>query len=361
MGITGKRLLNLDDYPDVSYFKPKEGKNIIDIIPWIIQTNNHPAGMSAGLEDYILDIWVHYNVGAMESRYVCLERTFGKPCPICEEMKALKEDENATEKQINDLKPKHRAVYNLIDLSNENKGIQLFNVSHWNFEKELVEEAETAEEEIIVFSDLKVGRSIRFRANEVQRGGFKPYFEYKSFSFLERDEYDSDILNEAIPLYKILHIPTYEEVKADFLNISTNEMEEEEEKKEEVEEKITNNRKKRNTTSNREDNEDVPFDADKNEEEVDGEEVEVDEDEEVDMINNMNKKELRKHIKDNNLNIKITKEMSKDDIISLIKNTNKKEKSDSNECPHGHIFGEDLDDYDECYTCKKYDECSEAF
>jgi len=332
MGKGGKGILNLEDYSDLSYYKPKEGKNIIDIIPWIVQTDTHPDGMEIGDEDYILKVWVHFGVGPMSSTYVCLERTFGKPCPICEEMKALKDDENATDDQINKLKPKHRAFYNVIDLKAENKGIQLFHVSHWNFEKELADEAETAEEEIIVFSDLKEGRSVRFRANEVQRKGFKPYLEYKSFSFEDRDEYEESIQEETIPLDKVLYIPTYDEVKAAFLNLSIDDI----------------NNKKEDTLPRK--SREVPFEVDEK----------IEEEGNV-PITEMTKKELRIYIKENQLDIKITREMSTGDIVKLIEGTDEKEPIlVTYTCPHGHKFGIDIDDHNECFTCEIFQECSDS-
>ena len=37
----------------------------------------------------------------------------------------------------------------------------------------------------------------------------------------------------------------------------------------------------------------------------------------------------------------------------------RKKKKQELECPHGHEFGEDLDDHDECETCAVWTECQE--
>ena len=368
-GRSGVRLLDLSDYPNISVFKPKDGKkHKIDIIPWIIQTENHPQGMEPGLEDYVLDIWVHYGVGTMESTYICLERTFGKPCPICEERKAMKEDEDADEKEIRNLVPKHRAIYNLIDLDDEGKGVQLFNVSHWNFEKELTEEAKTAEDETVVFSDLNKGRTIKFRANEVQRKGYKPFFEFKSFGFEERDPIDESILDEAVPLDVVVHIPTYEEVKAAFLNLSMDDGDDNprkiskageitDEEDEDEEETPKSNKRKSKKDKPKEIEPEDPTDDDDDEEE----------EEEETSLEDMTRGELKKYIKENKLGIKVTRGMSTEDIVKEINNIlvgaeEEEEDDDDDEkpkCPYGYEFGDDWDEYPKCKKCKKNKECGD--
>ena len=228
----GARYLSTTGYDEVKWFKPQSKvKNCIDILPYVITTKNHPQGMKIGYEDYLLDLFVHKNVGPRDDSFICLSKNFGKPCPICEEMARLSKEGKDDEAKA--IKPSRRAVYNVIDLNNPDEGIQLFDVSHWLFEKELTEELKGCytDGEIPIFSDLEEGMSIKFRGSDKVFKGNK-YLEYKTFSFEDRDEdYDDKILDEVYPLDAMLVIPTYEEVYASFYGEDADEEEEEVEEK----------------------------------------------------------------------------------------------------------------------------------
>jgi len=213
----GKRYLNLEGYKDVKFFKPKtKGKNIIDIIPYIVTTKNHPQKIKPDYEDYILDIYVHKNVGPGDDQFICLKSTFQKACPICEQKAVLEKSGKKDEADL--LKPKHRGIYNIIDLDNEDDGIQIFDSTHYFFEKEVMEELESEfeDEEVPVLADIEEGLTITFKAKEETYGKAK-FQKFRSFTFDEREEpYGEEILDEAYPLEAMLVIPTYAEVEAAF-------------------------------------------------------------------------------------------------------------------------------------------------
>lgn len=228
-GRNGRRVLDFSKVGEVNFYKPEEGTNKIDIIPYIIKTDNHPqreeAGMEKGYEDYLLDIWVHSFVGPMEESFLCLKKTFGKPCPICEEA-ALMRKNGEDEDEVKALKPSRRVFYNVIDVDDRDKGIQIFESSHYLFEKELLEEAESnGDGEIITFADIEEGSTIAFRAAEETGGKYK-YLKFKSFKFKERKEnYEEDILEESYSLDELMVIPVYEDVHNAFHGIADDESE----------------------------------------------------------------------------------------------------------------------------------------
>lgn len=307
-GAGGARVLDLSDHEKVEFFVPKKGKNIIDIIPYEVKSNNHPKGLKPGDLDYLLDYFVHYEVGPAKDRFVCLARTFGKPCPICEEIDALK-DQGVDPDDIDRLKPKRRVLYNIIDLAEEDKGIQLFESSHFLFEKELLEEA-GSDEEMIVFSDLEDGASIKFRASE-KSFGKNTFMEFKSFSFEDRDEpYEDSIIDDAYSLDELLVIPSYNTVRDSFHGVDVSDEDEEEEEKPKS--------KKPDKSSTK-----------RSKPKVDEEDDEPEDDEEEEEEKPKGKK-------------------------------SSKEKSAKGKCPAGHKFGKDCDDYDDCVECDCWDECSEA-
>lgn len=219
----GKSFLNFAQFGDVKLYKPSEGINLIDILPYIVSTNHHPQGIAKGDPDYILDIWAHQGMGPTnDDAFVCLEKTFRKSCPICEEREArLKAGADWKSDDIQELLSSRKAIYNVIE-EDEPDVIKIFIASYAYFERDgLLDELEDYEkrEEQIVFSSLKNGRSIKFKA-KTYKFGKRDYFKYKNFTFEERDKpYPESILNKVYPLDSMLIIPTYEEVRDAFFAV----------------------------------------------------------------------------------------------------------------------------------------------
>jgi hypothetical protein len=217
---------------DVTFFSTSEGKNRINIIPYTIKTKNHPLVKSGDMEigdtDYVMDVYVHRGVGASEGSVICLKETYGKPCPICEQMALLRKQGKNDE--AGDLKPSRRVFYNVENTKEPGK-LQVFETSHYLFEKELIDEARDDEEGgFIDFADPVKGKEIKFRANKVKKNKYE-FTEYKSFSFEDRDEPVSDeLLESAISFDEIMIVPTYEEVEKMFYGTDDEDEDDEEEK-----------------------------------------------------------------------------------------------------------------------------------
>lgn len=199
---------------EATFFTPQIGRNRINIIPYQIKSKNHPlvikGSLNVGDLDYVMDLFVHRNVGASESSVICLKKNYGKNCPICEMQDKFRKE--GKEKEANEFKASRRVFYNVQDLQEPHR-LKIFETSHFLFEKELIDESMDDDGGFVDFADVENGKEIRFRANEVQKGSIK-YKEFKSFSFNERQEAISDdIVNQAISFDDILSIPTYEEVK----------------------------------------------------------------------------------------------------------------------------------------------------
>ncbi len=218
-------VLDISDYEDVNFYKPEKGDNVIDIVPFEVSEEWYPTlrsprgkpiNVQVGDLDYKLEIAVHRGIGAEEKTVICLLRSFGKPCPICEERKAA--DDPAVEKE---LKSTWRSIYNVKEPEGEDT-IKIFDVSEYLFERELLEEA-TQGDDIVSFSDLEDGMSIKFRAKPEKYDG-NAYFKFKKFDFVERDEeLDESILEDVYSFDTMLTIPTYEQIAALFLGASQDE------------------------------------------------------------------------------------------------------------------------------------------
>lgn len=287
----------------VSFWKPKSGKNFINILPFTISSKNNPEVRSGnaevGDEDFLLDLWIHGYVGPGNSDIICPKRNFGKPCPICEAADDYKEQ--GKDKESLKCRPAHRAIYNILDETDRDKGVQIWIASHKNFQQELMGEAADAGDDgkVVDFVDLKKGKVVKFRADEESFDKQK-YFKFKSFKFEDREEPIPSSIKESIynlDEYMIIH--SYDKIKALFYG-DDEESDDEEPKKADDEEE-----------------DDRKPSKDKDEEEEDDSSPLDDEEEKE----------------------------------------NEEEKPAGKKCPHGHKFSTDCDKFDECDDCKLYDDC----
>ena len=210
---SGKGVLDLRVLGDrrPTFFLPKNGDFYkIDIIPFLPKTNKMP-GFQPGLDEYALDYWRHAGIGPGEESFVCLARTFRKPCPICEELDMLKKS-GAPKEETGPLEPKRRLVYNIIDLDSKEQKVQLWEVSYHLFEKALIAAAQVGKHEVIAFSDLEEGKTIKFTAKQKSLGSYN-FIEATGIGFLDRPPYEDSILDESYPLDELLIVPTYEQVR----------------------------------------------------------------------------------------------------------------------------------------------------
>ena len=335
----GRGVLNFSEYDDISFFKPEKGNTYqIDVLPFIIETDKHPQGFEPGDQDYVLDYWAHFGVGPQSKSFLCLNKTYGKRCPICEIVDQLWKEKDPDKDEIQSIKAKRRVLYNVIDLNSEDKGTQLFSVSHWLFEKELLDEAENSE--IDTFADLEEGKTISFRA---VKGAFKDTVAFKKFDFEDRDEeYDEEIFDSVYPLDALLVVPTFDEVENAHLGIEDDEVENEDEATETKEEVET----------------EVPDDQEVEENEDKTEEVDFDK---------MKPKDLKQYIEDNGLDIKGYKKMKPKVLRQAVKDfmeeheqTEKDEVAGEDSCPYDLEFAVDFEEKKACEECNAWEKCAEA-
>lgn len=117
----------------------KEQPHIVDIIPWLAG-KNYPTktkDVSSGDWTHVLDLYVHPNVGPSKKMVVCPNLNYGDPCPICDEVRRLQDEEGLDWMSI-PFAPSRRCSYNVIVMDNQSteaEGIQIWEVSHGYSEK----------------------------------------------------------------------------------------------------------------------------------------------------------------------------------------------------------------------------------
>ena len=300
---------------DIVFFKPKKGKNSINIIPYIISSPDHPLvkdkTFKIGEQDYLMDLWIHRRVGPTEVDALCLKKNYGKACPICEE--ASKYYDKGMKDEGKALAASRRVWYNIIDVNDPDKGLQVFSTSHFLFEHELIEEALNGDngDEMVDFADISDGKVIEFRGAEKSLNK-NDYLEYKSFKFVDREEaLDESLMDDAISFDSLMVVPTYEELETVLFGGGDEE-------------------------------EAPPARPSKKKPEIDPDESDDEEEEE--------EEEPKKPAK------KVCPEPEKE----TPKKAAPADPAEYPDCPSGYNFGVDTDEYDECVKCKLYKACATA-
>lgn len=213
-------IFNKDAIPEgVEFWRCDEGAHLVDIIPFEagkdmpFGNDDHPI-TDQGELDYVLDIFVHANIGNMNKPYVCPYENFGLPCPICEFIKA-----NRLEKEDwRLLAAKHRVIYLLWvhdTREQEKKGVQIFEASHFFMEEKIEEIARLPRGGGFEnFSHPDRGKSLAW----TRKGKGMTNTQYLGHRFIEREEPIPDsILDQTFPLDSVVNMhPSYEEIEKEF-------------------------------------------------------------------------------------------------------------------------------------------------
>ena len=199
---------------DIPTWRPKDGAHIIDVIPYT--AGKLDPTVDAGDPTYTYEYWAHVRVGPNDGIYLCPTEMFNKPCPICEHRQKLRE---ADDEAWKGLFPKRRNLYNIIcyDRGEENKGVQVWDVSYHYFEKYVLAisrkpSRKGKRERTVNFVDVDNGKSINFTIEPAKSKNDYP--DFVGHSFDDRDyKIDDEMLDGAFILDESVHIASYEEIE----------------------------------------------------------------------------------------------------------------------------------------------------
>lgn len=362
----GSRLQALDfKNKDVTFWKLKYDesgvKSYINILPYEIKTKNHPLVRSGdaevGDEDSAFDVWVHQYIGPAHGDVICPQKMFFKKCPICEQGEKFRSEGKKDE--ASKCNPSHKVYYNIVDVKEPEKGVQIFQTSFKNFHKELMDEAGDAGEngEILDFVDFKHGKVVQFRATETNKGGMK-FPEFRSFKFQDREEpLDKSLKDDVISFDEFMVMHTYEELEKIFYGDDEDTSNSKDDDEEEEEDEVENNKDEGG------DEEEKPVKTNKSKRVVDEDE---DEDNPVPVKNEKRVEKTRKVNDDEDDENPLPKHPAKDleDEDSTLEAAKKavrnKKSSGDAQCPNDLTFGKDFESDDVCDNCDKYKECYKA-
>ena len=309
-------------------WNPGVGEHLIDILCYEAGAND-PL-VDEGEDTYGLMIGVHMRVGPDQKPFVCLGE-FDESCPVCEARNDLREAGEHKDVWV-PLFPSDRTLYNVSVLDNTDeykKGVQVWQVANFYMEKHLQKLSQRVVrpgmsktvDPYIYFSDpsAKEGRSIAFEIEQAKsKDSYKSYIGHR-FELREED-IPARIINGVYQLDQLIYIPEYDEVKE-------------------------------------------LFDKGKHTERVKDKEVESGVSEETELFDEYSKMSKRDLITEaRNLGVKITPKMRKnkallmDAVVAEALEVNRDMEEEAEEikaraCPHGHAFGEDAGEHEECDEC----------
>lgn len=297
----------------------------IDIIPYTVTDSRHPDQdteydiATEGSLWYRRPFKVHRNVGPDNDTVVCL-RSVGRKCPICE-YREKRAKEGAEKEELRELYGKSRSLYVVIPLGvkKHEEVPTIWDMSDKLFQEILNDELSISEEDRC-FPDLENGRTLTIKLRWKTLGN-NSYPEVRSISFSKRDPYPEKILDEVPNLDEVLKVLDYETIKAKFF-----------------------------------------------EEELGGSLREIDEEKEPPLRSETTRREVSERSRP-----KRDEDDEEKETVSRRRPVDKKEeepekverkpksersvRSSSMECPHGHEFGVDTEDFKECDTCDIWGKC----
>ena len=262
-------------------YKPKAGKAILDIIPFIAGAGNPNA--EEGEVHWERTFWTHRGIGPNQETFLCPAKTSNSKCPICEaRMQMAESEEDDDEKMRKSLLPKQRQLFNIIDRKNPDAGVQLLDMSSFLFGDVILETIQSADEgeNWDLFFTLDEGMSLRVVWSEEKFGGHS-FLKAGRIDFKEREEaYDEDILEKAACLDEILVEMEYKELKKRFLAVKAKDEDEDEEEEdtdtevdeEEKEDEAPKKKKKSKPVEEEDEEEDESEDEEEEDEEEEEEE-----------------------------------------------------------------------------------------
>lgn len=205
----------------VGFWKCTSAKHIIGYIPFIAGPNmpklfdNDPQrAIKEGEFIWLVDLWTHGYVGALEHPYVCPAKTNGLPCPICEH---LQQNRGTYSKEEYSRMKATRQTLHLIwchdNSEEEAKGIQIWQIAHYFMEKNLKGIAEQGKGGgTIPYFDPDVGKNVGFT-----REGSDRKWTFLHHRFLDRNAPIPDsILNQSFALDSVIKYASYDEISDAF-------------------------------------------------------------------------------------------------------------------------------------------------
>lgn len=202
---------------DVEFLEIKGKTNYFTILPYLVKADDHPY-VEPGSTWFQRDVYVHYNIGVDKKSYTCPKMTYNKPCPVCEYRAQLARADEPDEKLIDSLAYSRREIFNVLpEGGRAPDDIMLFTTAYGNFGAKLQEEIDEAEDDpdrdyVLDFAEVVNCSELKVRFVKKSWSG-NPFFKASRIDFLERDDHDESILDQTYDLDSLVNCLSYDELK----------------------------------------------------------------------------------------------------------------------------------------------------
>jgi len=317
----------------------------LDFVPYRVTEPHHPAEEQITPERlwYHRRFKMHRYIGSENEAVVCLS-SIRKKCPIClayaELMRAGTDKDKEAAKQI---KMKERMLYFVIPRKHKDyeEVPHIWDISYYNFTELLLDELKT-DENYEGFPSLENGMTLRIRFGEKSIGKGQPFPQATRVDFKDRDDIDDSILDDLPDMLSLLEILPYKELEAKFLEIDDDDdtgaeaedmpkQPEEYGRPESMPEETPKDKKEEEPTTDS--NECIACEG------------------------------TGENSKGNECRIchgtgENPEKQEEEDARKQARRNEKKKNDNGPNCPHGHQFGVDTDEYeDDCNNCAEWDPC----
>jgi len=192
-----------------------------------------PAGdkyiriISPDLEKFwALEVFKHDNIGANRATFLCLDKMFGKSCPICEAIKEL-QSRDPKDPDIKPLRASRRYlafVYNVESRESEEKGLHFFDMPVSVKDSIMALCIDKRSGDFTEIEHPKDGKDIEY----TRTGTTKENTRRKGYKLIDAEPVPDSWLEDVPSFEDILRIPTYEAVKKELLGTTSSSGEERE-------------------------------------------------------------------------------------------------------------------------------------
>jgi len=205
------------DLPLWRYRVTKGEPHMVDIIPFQAG-KNYPQldkrnPIKEGTDVYVLEVYVHQNIGPQKMMIICPARNYGNPCPVCDDI-ASKTRDGAEYEEYSVIALKRRCAYNIVCYDNdkeEAKGVQIWEISYRYSEKQLLLAAKLPRGGgwIPYASYNSSGKTISFEVAD------DSYRTVEGIKFVDRN-YDLpvELIENAYKLDECVTVKSYDEIKS---------------------------------------------------------------------------------------------------------------------------------------------------
>ena len=338
---------------DTAVYSPDPGTVKFDIIPYIVTSDNHPDrddDLQIALPGdawYKRPFFVHRNVGIDSETVFCLQ-SVGEKCPICEHYASMKAKGAAEteqgKKDLDAIRQKARNLYWLVPLGARkwDEDLHLMDISHFLFQDLLLDELKEQRDHEN-FSHPIEGKSLSVRWSKNSFDG-RSFAKAERVDFKLRDhEYDWDLVEELPSLDKLIeeNVLSYNKLQQLFMSVIDDEEPDEDELQNVPDEELQGGSgRKRKSPLSRKTKSAEAEDEDGSEEEAPA----------------RVKKTLGRTRKSEE------EEEKPATRKRTVKSKTRKTYGDDteNECPFGHEFGVDTDNFPDCEDCTVWEACNDA-